>query len=63
VHDEFKSRYPGVGVYLTFKTPNYRIRTGDFRTKLDAQRFLIELTADYPNAFIVEDQISLPKTD
>jgi hypothetical protein len=63
VHEEFQARYPGVGVYLTFKTPNYRIRTGDFRTKLDAQRFLIELTADYPNAFIVEDQINLPKTE
>jgi hypothetical protein len=63
VYDEFQSRFPGIGVYLTFKSPNYKIRVGDFRTKLDAQRFLIELTADYPNAFIIADQINLPKTD
>ncbi|MCX6303870.1 MAG: SPOR domain-containing protein [Bacteroidetes bacterium] len=62
-HDEFQARYPGLGVYLTFKSPNYKVRIGDFRTKLDAQRFLIELTADYPNAFIIADQINLPKTD
>jgi hypothetical protein len=62
-HDEFQARYPGTGVYLSFKSPNYRIRIGDFRTRLDAQRFLVELTADYPNAFIIEDQINLPKTD
>jgi hypothetical protein len=61
--DEFQSRFPGMGVYLTFKSPNYKVRIGDFRTKLDAQRFLIELTADYPNAFIIADQINLPKTD
>lgn len=61
--DEFKSRFPDKGVYLSFKSPNYKVRIGDFRTKLDAQRFLIELTADFPNAFIIADQINLPKTD
>ena len=63
VHDEFITRFPGVGVYLTFKTTNYKVRVGDFRTKLDAQHFLIGLTADYPNAFIITDQIHLPQTD
>ena len=63
VHDEFQSRYPRTGVYLSFKSPNYKVRVGDFRTKLDAQRFLIELTGDYANAFIIADQINLPKTD
>jgi len=63
VQDEFMARFPDKGVYLTFKSPNYKVRIGDFRTKLDAQRFLIELTADYPNAFIIADQINLPKTD
>jgi len=61
--DEFQAGYPGTGVYLSFKSPNYRVRVGDFRTRLDAHRFLVELTVDYPNAFIIEDQINLPKTD
>ncbi len=63
VLDELQTRYPDNRVYLSFKSPNYRVRVGDFRTKLDAQRFLIELTADYPNAFIIDDQINLPKAD
>ena len=62
-HDELKGKFPAMGVYLSFKSPNYKVRIGDFRTKLDAQRFLIELTTDYPNAFIIADQITLPKTD
>jgi hypothetical protein len=63
VYDEFQSRFPEKEVYLTFKSPNYRVRIGNFRTKLDAQRFLIELTADYPNAFIIADEINLPQTE
>jgi hypothetical protein len=63
VHDEFLAKFPSLGVYLTFKSPNYKVRVGDFRTRLDAQRFLNELAGDYPNAFIIADQIYLPKTD
>ncbi len=62
-HDEFLAKFPSMGVYLTFKSPNYKVRVGDFRTRLDAQRFLNELAGDYPNAFIIADQIYLPKTD
>ena len=63
VYDNFLVKYPDVGVYLTFKAPNYKVRIGDFRTKLDAQRFLNEILADYPNAWIIEDQINLPKVE
>lgn len=61
--EELEARFPGLGVYISFKSPNYKVRVGDFRTRLDAQRFLNELVADYPNAFIITDQINLPKTD
>jgi hypothetical protein len=59
--DELLSVYPEVGVYLTFKSPNYKVRFGDFRTRLDAQRMLNELSIDFPNAFIVTDHINLPR--
>lgn len=60
MQDEISARYPGLGVYLSFKSPNYKVRVGDFRTRLDAQRFLTEIAVDYPNAFIIQDQINLP---
>ena len=63
VYDNFLAKYPAVGVYLTFKAPNYKVRVGDFRTKLNAQRFLNEIIADYPNAWIIEDRINLPKVE
>ena len=63
IYESFLAKYPNVGVYLTFKTPNYKVRVGDFRTKLDAQRFLNEILTDYPNAWIIDDQINLPKVE
>ena len=63
VYDNFLIKYSNMGAYLTFKAPNYKVRVGDFRTKLDAQRFLNEIIADYPNAWIIEDQINLPKVE
>lgn len=59
----FRQQYPETSVYRSFKSPNYRVRIGDFRTRLEAQRFLIDLSADYPNAFIIADQISFPTND
>jgi hypothetical protein len=61
--DEFVARYPKIMAYLTFKSPNYKVRVGDFRTRLDAQRFLNEIIADYPNAFIITDQINLSNVE
>lgn len=63
VYDEFLAKFPDMGVYLTFKSPNYKVRIGDFRTRLDAQQFLNELAGDYPNSFIIADQINLPRAD
>ena len=61
VYETFSARFPEVSAYLTFKSPNYKVRVGDFRTRLDAVRFLQEILPDYPGAYVVADQIHLPK--
>ena len=63
IYDAFIAKYPSIRAYLTFKAPNYKVRVGDFRTKLDAQRFLNEIISDYPNAWIIADQINLPQVE
>jgi hypothetical protein len=55
--EHFMELYPQVVAYLTFKSPYYRVRVGDFRTKLEAEGFLIQLTGQYPNAFPVPDRV------
>lgn len=59
--NEFKAKYPDVEAYLMYHEPNYKIRVGDFRCRMDAQRFLHKISGKYENAFIVkDDDINLP---
>lgn len=55
--ERFMEAYPQVVAYLTFKSPYYRVRVGDFRTKLEAEGFLMQLNTLYPNAFSVPDRV------
>jgi len=61
--DEFLKRYIDADVYILFDSPYYKVRAGDFRTRLEAQKFLNEISIHYPNAFIVRDKISYPRLD
>lgn len=63
VCEEFRRLNPSIGIYLTFMAPNYKVRVGDFRTRLDAFKVLQEVQVNYPNAYIVTDQINLPNID
>lgn len=58
---EFVNKFPEVPSYLTFQPPNYKVRVGDFRTKMEADKFLKEIETIYPSAFIVADKIAFPK--
>lgn len=61
---EFTNRYPEIGAYLTFQEPNFKVRVGDFRTRLDARRLLHNISDEFPNAFIVkENNINLPSLE
>lgn len=61
--DEFLSKHPEMKAYLVFKSPNYKVKVGDFRSKLDAIRYLTQVSAEFPNAFIISDLINLPQVE
>lgn len=61
VKEEFIEEYPDIPVYLTFGEPNYRVRIGDYRTRLEAERFLEKLSRDYPGSWVTRDMINFPK--
>jgi hypothetical protein len=63
IYEGFKAKYPEVKAYLSFKSPNYKVRVGDYRTRLDAQRFLNDIIIEYPNAWIIADLINLPSVE
>lgn len=57
VKDMFESNYPGYNAYVSFNEPYYRVRVGDFRTKIEAIGFLKIIIRRYSNAFEVKDQV------
>lgn len=59
----FKTAYPKLRTYITYKEPNYYVRVGDFRTRLDAQRLQNELKSNFPTLFIFREKINAPDLD
>ncbi len=60
IRDKFEQRFH-VPAYITFNEPYYRVRVGDFRTRLDAIRFLEKIKRVYPLAWEIKDDIQIPK--
>jgi hypothetical protein len=63
VRTEFLSSHPEVKAYLIFKSPDFKVLIGDFRTKSEALKLQKSLINQYPNAFIVADEIAFPALD
>lgn len=53
--------YPGIGVYRTFESPNFKVSVGDFRTKDEALKVYQSLKSSYPTALILKENINYPR--
>lgn len=58
---EFLKTYPNTGAYLVYQQPNFKLRVGDFKTRFLATGFLMEIREKFPMAFLVKDNIKLPR--
>ncbi len=58
---DYLARHGENAAYVDYLAPNFRLRTGNFRTRLQAQYWQNEIAVDFPDAIIVEDWIELPK--
>jgi hypothetical protein len=57
----FNEDFPLLDAYLTYRQPYYRIRVGDFRTRLEAEGYLRQLSRKYNQAFVIKDKIRMPQ--
>ncbi len=60
---QFDARYPQVRSYISYDEPYYKLRVGDFRTRLDAERFLRRIAPVYLSSILVVDRINFPSLD
>ena len=60
VQEKFNDKYKEINAYLFFVAPYYRVRVGDFRTRIEAEKFLQQINRTYPNAWVIKDEINFP---
>ena len=56
MRDRFIADYPEAQAYIVFDEPNFKVKVGDFRTRLEAYAFLQEIKEFY-KGYIIRDNI------
>lgn len=59
----FIAQFPKVDTYIKFNTPNYYLKVGDFRTRLEAEKVKSKIEAEFPTSFIIKEKIYLPRLE
>lgn len=62
IEKELTAAFPETGVYVTYTSPFWKVRVGDFKTTEDAREFSEELVAAFPSlkatTYIVKDKVN-----
>lgn len=61
--DMFNKMHPDLRTYIIYQEPNYKIKAGDFRTRLEAQKLMRDLRPLFPTLFLVSEKINVPKLE
>ena len=56
---KFKAMYPGIRSYISYSIPYYKLRVGDYRTRLEAEQLINKLRRRYEGLFIFAEPINL----
>lgn len=60
VMNSFLSKYPSIRAYWSHESPFFKVTVGDFRNRSEAMRLLNRISAEYPAAFVVRENINFP---
>ncbi|HXH19860.1 MAG TPA: SPOR domain-containing protein [Chitinophagales bacterium] len=59
VKSEFNRAFPKIKQYLIYQAPNFKLRVGNYRTRLEAYKDLQEILPVFNGAFIIRDEIKI----
>ena len=63
VKKQFEKAFPDIPIYLTYSEPYFRLRAGDFRNRVEAEKCLRRIKPKFKEAFVTADMIYRPKLD
>ena len=61
VKRQFMHSFPELPVYLSYEQPYYRLRVGDFRDRVEAEKYVRLIKPQFSLAFVTADIINPPK--
>jgi hypothetical protein len=61
IKTKFLRLYPEQTAYLSYQQPYFKIRVGDFRSRLEAKLFYNKIKDEFSESIIIQDKINFPK--
>lgn len=61
VKRQFENAFPDIPIYLTYTEPYFRLRAGNFRNRVEAEKCLRRIKPIFKEAFVTSDLIYRPK--
>ncbi|MVN92596.1 SPOR domain-containing protein [Mucilaginibacter aquatilis] len=61
--NRMQQMHPELRTYINYAEPNFKVKAGDFRTRLEASKLMQELRGTFTSLFIISEKINPPKLD
>lgn len=59
IKSQFYTAFPDIKQYIIYQAPNFKLRVGNYRTRLEAYKDLQEILQRFNGSFIIQDEIKL----
>ena len=59
IKEEFKALFPDISTKIIFSSPQWKVQIGNYRTRLEADRNLVEIKNEYPGAIVIASEIDI----
>ncbi|MFB9842264.1 SPOR domain-containing protein [Mucilaginibacter ginsenosidivorans] len=60
---KFQEEFPDIRSYVIYSEPNFKVRVGDFRSRMEAEKLQDELRKTFMGTFIITEKVNQPKPD
>ncbi len=57
--NKFLGLFPDSAVYVVYESPDWKVKVGNFKTKLEADKAREEILLSFDGAFVLEEKIPL----
>lgn len=52
--NDFKQNFSDIDATIVFNTPNYKVWVGNFKSRIEAERYLIDIKKKYNNVLLIK---------